>query len=327
MQQVQAQTAITQAFSAQAPKAIGDFSDKKRDELIAQAINDPMHRTDLLADAAKWDEGGIYRTALHTLTGALVGEVSGALGAGAVATAATQLKQLQDVATTTLIEQGIDPSKAQTMAQGLAQLTALAIGTAVSGAAGGTQALVVDTNNRQLHLDEKTRIKQLAAGDAIKEARLTAAACALVKCYAEYPEGSTLYVQLKRYADLGATDALAGERQLLSKQTGMFAYSSNGIFNDVNIDAAKRLNNTYQIGTRTIGLGETVLGGSGLAVSVITAPAFCATGVGCVATALGGTLSLDAMYAGAKQTINGKSESTFLNQGLQGLGMSQQAAG
>jgi filamentous hemagglutinin len=33
------------------------------------------------------------------------------------------------------------------------------------------------------------------------------------------------------------------------------------------------------------------------------------------------------MYAGAKQVVSGNPESTFLNQGLQGLGMSPEAAG
>jgi filamentous hemagglutinin len=41
----------------------------------------------------------------------------------------------------------------------------------------------------------------------------------------------------------------------------MFGYSMTGLFSDANIDTAKQLNNTYQIGTRTIGAGQTVLGG------------------------------------------------------------------
>jgi filamentous hemagglutinin len=107
----------------------------------------------------------------------------------------------------------------------------------------------------------------------------------------------------------------------------MFGYSMTGLFSDANIDTAKQLNNTYQIGTRTIGAGQTVLGGLGVAASMTTAPVSCATGIGCVANAVVGTVSLDATYAGAKQVVSGNPESTFLNQGLQSLGMSPEAAG
>lgn len=186
---------------------------------------------------------------------------------------------------------------------------------------------VPDTNNRQLHPNEKARIKQLAGNDAQKEARLTAAACAMVHCYAEYPAGSAAYQQLLQLAALGASDALAGERQQLSNQSSMFGYSTTGAFSDANIDALKQLNNTYQIGTRAVGAGQAVLGGLGVAGSVATAPVSCATGIGCVANAVVGTVSLDATYAGAKQVVSGNPESTFLNQGLQSLGMSPQAAG
>ncbi len=43
-----------------------------------------------------------------------------------------------------------------------------------------------------------------------------AAACAMAKCYAEYPEDSAVYQYFKQIADLDASDALADERQLLS---------------------------------------------------------------------------------------------------------------
>jgi filamentous hemagglutinin len=66
---------------------------------------------------------------------------------------------------------------------------------------------------------------------------------------------------------------------------------------------------------------------SGVAGAVATAPASCATGIGCVANATVATLSADAAYAGAKQTVSGQPESTFFNQALQGLGLSPEAAG
>ncbi|MBI5784588.1 MAG: DUF637 domain-containing protein [Rhodocyclales bacterium] len=185
-------------------------------------------------------------------------------------------------------------------------------------------ASMVDSYNRQLHEDEKVRIKQLANGDAEKEARLTAAACAMVKCYAEYPVGSAAYNALKTMADAGTS--LAVEQQQLVQQQGMFGYSTLGLFSDQNVDAAKRLNNTYQLTTRAIGAGEAVLGGLGVAGSVATAPVSCATGIGCVANAAVAGISLDALYTGSQQVVSGQPEATMFNQALQSLGLSPEAA-
>jgi filamentous hemagglutinin len=187
-------------------------------------------------------------------------------------------------------------------------------------------AQMVDNFNRQLHPREKQRIKELANGDAQKEARLTAAACAMARCYAEYPEGSVTYNTLKAMADAGNSDAMAAERQLLQTQKGMFSYSTQGLLSDANIDAAKQFNNAYQVTTRAVGAGQAVLGGLGIAGSVATAPVSCATGVGCVANAAVGTLSADQAFAGAKQAVSGKPENTYLNEALQGLGLSSEAA-
>jgi hypothetical protein len=112
----------------------------------------------------------------------------------------------------------------------------------------------------------------------------------------------------------------------LSKQVGMFSYSSTGIFSDTRIDAAKKLNNTYQIGTRAIGTGKMVLGAAGVVGSALTAPASCATGVGCFANAAAATISLDTGISGWRQASSGDPTETFLNQGLQSLDMSPQAA-
>jgi filamentous hemagglutinin len=46
-----------------------------------------------------------------------------------------------------------------------------------------------------------------------------------------------------------------------------------------------------------------------------------------VVNAVAATVSLDTMNAGAKEVVSGKPENTYLNQGLQGLGMSPGAAG
>jgi hypothetical protein len=225
-----------------------------------------------------------------------------------------------------LADAGLGSDAASVAAKLIAGGTAAAIGGVAGGAAGAATALNVDVNNRQLHPEEKARIKQLASGDPAKEARLTAAACALVKCYAEYPEDSAAYKQLKQLADFGASDAFAAERTQLSMQPGMFGYSTTGVFSDANIDAAKKLNNTYQLGTRLVGTGKMALGVGGVAGSALTAPVSCATVIGCFANGAAATISLDAAYSGAKQLVSGNPTETYLNQGLQSLGMSPQAA-
>jgi filamentous hemagglutinin len=207
------------------------------------------------------------------------------------------------------------------------------LGTAVGTLAGGTQGAAsgavaawnADVYNRQLHKDEKQRIQELAEGDAAKEARLTAAACALIQCYAEYPEGSLAYNEMKMLADIGASDALTNERALLQAQEGLFVYTTQGFFNDELTDSYKNINNSYQIIPRTLGGLEAVGGGLGLAAATGAAP-FCTTGIGCLATTALGTLSADALIAGSRQMVSGQPESTMFNQALQGLGMSPEAA-
>jgi filamentous hemagglutinin len=127
-------------------------------------------------------------------------------------------------------------------------------------------------------------------------------------------------------ADVGSGDAMSAERLQLKAQQGLFGYSTQGVFSDKNIDAAKQVNNTYQVTTRALGAGQAVLGGLGVAGSVATAPVSCATGVGCVANAAVATLGADTAIAGAKQAISGAAENTYLNEALQGLGLSTEAA-
>jgi hypothetical protein len=317
LDEVGAQMQITSAAMPRLAKEIGDYAASKVAELNKQGNAE---------EAAKWAEGGVYRVAAHAALGALAGGLDGAVGAAAAAEAAPTLEKLQGAVQDKLAGAGMSNDAASVAAKLITGGTAAAIGGVAGGGAGAATALNADVNNRQLHPEEKARIKQLAGGDPGKEARLTAAACALVRCYAEYPEGSPTYKQLKQLADFGASDASAAERTELSKQTGMFGYSTTGIFSDANIDAAKKLNNTYQIGTRLVGTGKMALGVGGVAGSVFTAPVSCATGIGCFANAAAATISLDAAYSGAKQLVSGNPTDTYLNQGLQSLGMSPKAA-
>ena len=189
------------------------------------------------------------------------------------------------------------------------------------------QGLQTDGFNRQLHVKEKQWIQEQADGDSEKEARFTAAACYLVKCYAEYEIDSLAYRELKNLADIGASDALAAERWQL-QQSGLFTYTTAGLVhvNDKLKDSYRRFDNTYHITTRTLGAVEALGGGAGMVASVAAAPAACSTGLGCLATTTFGTMSADALYTGSKQLFSGRSQATIFNQALQELGLSPQAA-
>ncbi|HWW04535.1 MAG TPA: hypothetical protein VNZ60_04505, partial [Collimonas sp.] len=164
---IDAQTQITMAFSQQAPKAIGTFADSQANALKEQARTepDPDKQAALLAKAEEWGENGNWRVAMHIAAGALSGEVAGALGAGASASAATLLTDLQNNVRDGLINAGVDPATANLTSQAIALGTAAGMGALVSGGsmAGTGMAVAVDANNRQLHPDERTLAKQLAA--------------------------------------------------------------------------------------------------------------------------------------------------------------------
>ena len=119
-QEVQAQVLITTAFGQVAAKGIGDYADKKREE--AKSIGDKD-------EAAKWDEGGVYRVAAHTAAGALSGGIAGAVGAASSATLMPMIGKQIDAMDLP------DPVK-----QALGAATAAAIGAATGGTAGAATA-------------------------------------------------------------------------------------------------------------------------------------------------------------------------------------------
>lgn len=142
-----------------------------------------------------------------------------------------------------------------------------------------TNAARIETENNRLATSaEVKRIHQLSQGDPRKEARLTAAACALLHCEREYPEGSEAYNFYKRLSDAGSSPELAQERLLLESQKGfqirvglitglslepLFQYN---LIDDNVADAAKRVDNTYQLSTRAMG-GLQAAGGTATAIA------------------------------------------------------------
>ncbi len=131
-QQVEAQAQITAMFGQQAGKAVGDYASSKARELRLQGDEE---------EAAKWDEGGAYRVAAHTLMGALGGGVDGALGSGSTALAAPYIANL-----TSNLPEGVKAAVGVGLAAGLGSLLA--------GSTGAAMGVNQDVNNRQLHPDE-----------------------------------------------------------------------------------------------------------------------------------------------------------------------------
>lgn len=200
--EVDAQTQITQTFGQQAAQAIGTFAQSKAKEysdkatdLRKQAANpdnnlshDERQALFVQADqqsdeAAKWDEGGRYRVAMHTVAGGLVGNVAGAAAAATVASSAPKLNDLQRDLTQSLKDAGASESVANLASHLIAQTAAAGVGAAVGAATGNMTAgaavgLNIDSNNRQLHPDEKQRIrdeiaKRYAKDQGVSETQAT----------------------------------------------------------------------------------------------------------------------------------------------------------
>ncbi|MBL0166275.1 MAG: hypothetical protein IPP85_03640 [Propionivibrio sp.] len=169
---IDAQVKITQQFGQLAPKAAADFAVSRSNALKDQAgqESDVDKRAALYAEAKLWDEGGAYRVALHAAIGGLAGGASGALGAGAVASAAPLLNELQDSVTQALMAAGASDAVAKATGQLVALGTATGLGAAVSGGtiAGAATGLNVDANNRQLHITEKAMLAAAAKALAAK---------------------------------------------------------------------------------------------------------------------------------------------------------------
>lgn len=152
--EINAQVAITQAFSKEAPKAVASFAAGQAAELRKQGNEE---------EAKKWDENGTYRIALHTATGALGGGLSGAAGAAASASTANLMNELQDSIQQSLQAAGLNEGAAKVLAQGVATLTAAGVGSVIGGVHGAATAATVDANNRALHPTDKQLAAKLAA--------------------------------------------------------------------------------------------------------------------------------------------------------------------
>lgn len=237
MKEVQAQTQITQAYSAQAPRAIAQYA-TRQEELIKEELEKDPTNAALLSDLSKWKEGGSYRTALHTLSGAADGGIGGALGAMAVASAADPLNVIQEKMAGFLEQQGMSSEAAKMAAEALAQGTALSIGTISGGAAGAATALTADTNNRQSSLAQKNWLIQLQKdrNDA-QQKRYADAECALNHCSAGLSDRDPAKAGLVEQERRGQ-QYISEQKDLLS--SGLYSY---GVYDALKDKATKGYDN------------------------------------------------------------------------------------
>jgi hypothetical protein len=152
----------------QIPKATASYAAKQKTALqnqaqAAYAAGDEAGYEALTQEAAKWDEGGIYRTALHTVFGGLSGGVAGAVGAATVAGNAQNLNDMQESLRQALVGADIPAAVADALARVTFQAGVLGVGSAVGGAGAGAAAMNVDANNRQLHPTERVWAQKNAA--------------------------------------------------------------------------------------------------------------------------------------------------------------------
>lgn len=287
----------------------------------AHLAGDDVTASQRNAEADKWADGGIYRIGLHTVVGGLTGGADGALGAAASSAAAPAIDVLQSSITQSLVDSGMSRESAESVSKSLGAVAAGSIGAIVGGGTGAATALNEDINNRQLHISETKRIKELAKGNPEKESKLIAAACALVHCADGVPKDDPQYSYLAKLQAMG--DTLTDEKNLLSSQKGWEGRSFGALFtysgvDEYIIDPARqnripvRLEGAVQATGSTLGLA-----GDGLA---------CTTGIGCAAAAVTGTVLLDNLVAGANKVVTGQSAQTYGEQVLQSLGMSPGAA-
>ncbi|MFZ6774938.1 hypothetical protein ACO0LB_19720 [Undibacterium sp. SXout7W] len=156
---------ITSEFGKLAPKFVAGYADNKATTLnaLAESESDPQKKAELEAQAKQWGEGGIYRIALHTATGAAAGGISGAAGAATSASSAEFMNNLQSGIQTNLQKAGLNEETATLTAKVIADLTAAGMGFLAGGTQGAASALATDANNRQLHPNDYTLAKALAA--------------------------------------------------------------------------------------------------------------------------------------------------------------------
>ena len=286
-------------------------------ELFAKVTGD-------LAKKFEFEDGSKEKIAMHALAGALAAKMSdGNVATDAAAGAGSEW--LNTYVTDYLNEQAkdlkLDAGQKEKLKQAAQQMTALVIGAAAGAVSGGTSETMkqgaltsynAETYNRQLHQNEKERIKLLANGDEEKERRLEIAACALVHCSAQIPEDDPRYAAEYQKEILGNTAEFANERSLLQKQTyTLDSWGAGASYPLFNYNLAYKMQDYddahTQIVTRAGGVAQTAYGiGTAVGGGVTSCMGLATCGFGVVA----GLYGLDHTLAGVKTIWTGKASQT-----------------
>ena len=255
-----------------------DLQEIKEQQEAAQVAGELFAKvTGDLAKKLGFEDGSKEKIAMHALAGALAAKMSGGnVATGAVAGAGSEW--LNTYVTDYLNEQAkdlkLDAEQKEKLKQAAQQMTALAIGAAAGAITGGASETIkqgalasynAETYNRQLHQNEKERIKLLANGDEEKERRLEIAACALVHCSAQIPEDDPRYAAEYQKEILGNTAEFANERSLLQKQTyTLDSWGAGASYPLFNYNLAYKMQDYddahTQIVTRAGGVAQTAYG-------------------------------------------------------------------
>ena len=326
-----------------------DHNEVKEQQEAAQVAGELFAKvTGDLAKKFEFEEGSQEKIVMHALAGALAAKMSdGNVATGAAAGASSEW--LNTYVTDYLNEQAkdlkLDAGQKEKLKQAAQQMTALGIGAAAGAVTGGSSETMkqgaltsynAETYNRQLHQNEKERIKLLANGDEEKERRLEIAACALVHCSAQIPtddpDYAKSYEQARAVEQLGNTAEYAQERALLKRQTETFSdpFGSgvqNKLFEYNNtykaLDHANRIDTKYAVTTRAGGVVQAVGGVATMAVGT----GLCETGSGCVAGVPVAAYGADNTYTGGRVILTGKNQNTLGGQLLsQVTGLSPETA-
>ncbi len=302
-----------------------DHNEVKEQQEAAQVAGELFAKvTGDLAKKFEFEDGSKEKIAMHALAGALAAKMSdGNVATGAAAGASSEW--LNTYVTDYLNEQAkdlkLDDGQKEKLKQAAQQMTALVIGAAAGAVSGGTSETMkqgaltsynAETYNRQLHQNEKERIKLLANGDEEKERRLEIAACALVHCSAQIPEDDPRYAAEYQKEILGNTAEFANERSLLQKQTyTLDSWGAGASYPLFNYNLAYKMQDYddahTQIVTRAGGVAQTAYGiGTAVGGGVTSCMGLATCGFGVVA----GLYGLDHTLAGVKTIWTGKVSQT-----------------
>lgn len=258
----------------------------------------------------KYLDGSVEKIAMHALVGGLLSAAEGkgfATGAAAAGANEALINQLSSLVNG-------DPKLLLAASQIVGVLAAASVNGDVQ--TGANIAKDATAYNRIPHEQQKRWFADAAKGDATQEARLSAAACAVLKCSAGYPEGSAEYNTYKAIEDLGNSPAYADARQTV-QASGLFDYGG--------LDSVRDAVGRYQVAERLGGavqmVNGTLMAGTGAAI---------AAGSGGLGLVLGGTLygaGVDTTAAGATTLAFGNQTYSFGAQGLSNaLGISPGSA-